>query len=108
MSDPTAEQVMERMPASFLPEKAAGVDAVINYQLSGEGGGDWTMTIRGGTCQVARGLAAEAKLTISADASDYVQVALGKLDAMAAFGAGKIKIKGDLPLSLKLMGMFKR
>ncbi len=108
MAETTAKEVMERAQGLFLPEKAQGVDAVIHYQLRGEGGGDWTMTIRGGACQVQAGAPGESRLTLTAEAKDYVDIVMGKLDPMIAFGSGKLKVKGDLGLAMKLMGMFRR
>jgi len=104
----TVGQVMEQTSALFLPEKAQGVDAVIQYRFTGEQAGEWVMTIAGGTCQVAPGTAPNPKLTITAPGQDYVEIALGKLDAMTAFAGGKLKLQGDLALAMKLMGFFKR
>ena len=106
--DVTIGTVMERMPSAFLPEKAGGVEAVIQFRFTGEGAGDWVMTVGGGACQVAPGTTEAPKLTITAAASDYVDIALGKLEAMSAFASGKIKLQGDLALAMKLMGFFRR
>ncbi|MGH2625534.1 MAG: SCP2 sterol-binding domain-containing protein [Anaerolineales bacterium] len=107
-ADVTVARVMEQTPALFLPEKAQGVEAVIQYRFTGDQAGEWVMTISGGACQVAPGTAPNPKLTITASAQDYVAIATGKLDAMSAFAAGKLKLQGDLPLAMKLMGLFKR
>ena len=104
----TIGAVMERMPAMFLPEKAQGVEAVIQFHFTGEGAGDWVLKVAGGACTVAPGSTEAPKLTITSDASDYVDIALGKLEAMSAFAAGKIKLQGDLALAMKLMGFFRR
>jgi len=106
--DVTIGAVMERMPAVFLPEKAQGISSVIHYCFTGEGGGDWTMTIAGGACQVAPGLSGEPKLTITAAATDYLDIALGVVDPISAFAAGKVKLQGDLALAMKLTGFFRR
>jgi putative sterol carrier protein len=103
----TLQTIMERMPKALIPEKAQGVDAVIQYHLSGEGGGDWVVTIRDGACQVEAGTAESPKLTLTAAADDYRDIVLGKLDAMGAFAQGKLRLKGDLNLAMKLPGMFR-
>ena len=43
-----------------------------------------------------KGAVDNPKLTLMADALDYVGVFTGKVNPMAAFGEGKIKLKGDL------------
>ena len=46
---------MGLMPKAFLPDKAQGVDAVIQYNLTGDQGGDWVITIREGNAPWRRG-----------------------------------------------------
>jgi putative sterol carrier protein len=101
----TVEELMKRMPDAFLPEKAEGVDAVIQFHL-GEQGGDWMVTIREGTCTAGRGVAEDPKLTLTAEADDYIDIVTGKLNAMKALATKKINFKGDLNLAMKLMDMF--
>lgn len=103
----TIDEVMSRMPAAFQPEKAEGVEAVIQYHLAGEEAGDWVVTIGGGTCEVEQGEADEPTLTLRADSEDYLKVISGELNAMSAFAGGKLKLQGDLSLAMKLMNYFK-
>ena len=65
----TIPEVMESIPRYFVPEKAAGVDAVIQFHLTGDQGGDWAVTIRNMQCSVVKGIAANPKLTFSAGGS---------------------------------------
>jgi len=103
----TIAKLMELMPKAFLPEKAAGVEAVVQYHLTGEQGGDWVITIRDGVCTASPGNTESPSLTLTAQASDYIDIISGKLNAMSAFAEGKIKLKGDLTLAMKLMNYFK-
>ena len=103
----TIETVMEGMPSAFLPEKAGDLAAEVQFHLEGEGGGDWLLSIREGACSVKRGTSGAARLTLKALASDYLAIVTGKQDAMSAFAQGKIKLKGDLALAMKLLGFFK-
>ncbi len=99
--------IMSRMPGALVPEKAAGVDAVIQFKFSGAESGDWTATIKDGACQVVRGAAPSPKMTLAADSADYIKIINGELDGMQAYMQGKLKLSGDLNLALKLLGMFK-
>ena len=47
-------------------------------------------------------------LTLSADSRDYVRILTGQLDPTAAFMSGKLKIKGDMGLAIKMTTMFRR
>ena len=42
------EEMMNRMPKAFLPEKAGDAEAVIQYHLTGEEAGDWVVRIGDG------------------------------------------------------------
>ena len=95
--------LLAKLPEYFQPEKAQGVDAVIQFDLSGEDGGEWYVTIKDGTLDAESGVAENPKLTIAADAQDMLDIFTGKLNAMAAFSGGKLKLSGDLGLSMKLM-----
>ena len=103
---PTARQLVESMPKYFKPEKAEGVSAVIQYHLSGEGGGSWVIRIENGTCTVEEGTAENSHLTLRMDAEDYVDLITGKLDPMTAFMTGKLQLEGDFTLATRLQSFF--
>lgn len=103
----TIETLMNRMPKAFRPEKAVGMDAVIQFLLLGEEEGEWIVTIKDGACTVAEGVAENPKMTLTADSEDYKNVILGKTDGMQAFMQGKLKLAGDLNLAMKLTSFFK-
>jgi putative sterol carrier protein len=107
MPDPSISDFMARMGSALVPEKAAGIDAAIQLKLTGAQAADWVATIKDGKCTLALGTAPAAKLTVSADAADFVKIFSGQLDGMQAFMQGKLKVTGDMSLALKLMGLFK-
>lgn len=103
----TIEQLMYRMPKAFLPEKAEGVEAIIQYHLSGAEAGDWVVRIGNGVCTVEKGTVDNPTMTLRADSQDYKDIILGKLDPMAAFMQQKVKLTGNLNLALGLTKYFK-
>ena len=103
----TVAELMEKMPGAFIPEKAQGLDAVIQFKFTGAEPGDWFATIKDGKVEVVRGTSPSPKMTLLADSSDYVKIFTGELDGMQAFMQGKVKLTGDLNLAMKLMQMFK-
>jgi putative sterol carrier protein len=100
----TVEDLMKRMPDAFVPEKAEGVDAVIQFHL-GEGG-DWVCTIRDQACTAEPGTVEEPNLTLTAEADDYIDMITGKLNPMTGIASKKIVLKGDLNLAMKYMNLF--
>ncbi len=103
----TIEKLMEIMPTAFQPEKAGDLNADILFNLTGDGGGDWVLHVHDGAASVTEGSTENARLTLTADADDFLELITGDLNAMTAFAQGKVKLKGDLSLAMKLMDFFK-
>jgi len=103
----TVSQLMEKMPGAFIPEKAAGLDTVIQFKFTGAEAGDWYATIKDGKVAVEQGIHDAPKMTLTADSKDYVGIFTGELDPMKAFMEGKLKLAGDLNLAMKMTQMFK-
>ncbi len=107
MAEYTMKQLVENHPKAFRPELAEGVDAVIQYELTGEEGGNYIITIKDGVCTTAEGLAENPNMTLTAEAQDFKDVLLGKANGMQYFMMGKLKLAGDLNLAMKLTSFFK-
>src|SRR6266498_5423119 len=98
----TVSELMEKMPGAFIPEKAQGVDAVVQFKFTGAEAGEWNATIKDGKVEVARGMPPrQPTMTLTADSGDYVKIFTGELDSMQAFMQGKIKLAGDLNVAMK-------
>jgi putative sterol carrier protein len=102
----TIETLMSKMPGAFLPEKAPGLDAVIQFKFTGEEAGDWYAAIKDGAVTVEKGVHDTPKMTLTADSSDYIKIFTGELDGMKAFMEGKLKLAGDLNLAIKITHMY--
>ena len=78
----------------------------IAFHLQGEGGGDWTVSVRDGLVErIARGRAADATALVALPASTFLDIARGRVDHKIAFFKGQIDITGDVALVLRLAGM---
>ena len=103
----TIDEMMNRMPKAFLPEKAGDVEAVIQFHLTGAEAGDWIVSIADGKCEVEQGVTEDATMTLRADSQDYKDIIYGKLDPMTAFMQQKVKLTGNLNMALGLTKYFK-
>jgi len=105
----TPQHIFDAMPSAIVPEKAGTTNAMIQFDLSGDQGGKWWVRIHDGQAESGSGDAPEPpKLTLLADAMDYVKISTGQMDGTAAFMQGKLKIKGDMGLAIKMPTMFRR
>ena len=103
----TVKDLMSKMPGAFRPDKAPGLDAVIQFKFTGDEAGDWYAAIKDDKVEVKPEVHENPTMTLTADSSDYVKIFTGELDGMQAFMQGKIKLAGDLNLAMKLTQMFK-
>jgi putative sterol carrier protein len=103
---PTVSETFEQMPGRFRADRAVGVNAVVQYEIGGEGGGTWHAVIKDGTCVVNPGPATNPNLTLQAAAQDWLDMTSGKQTPQMLFMSGKLKLKGDMGLAMKLGSMF--
>lgn len=107
MSDFTVKELIFNHEKAFRADKATGVEAVIQYHLTGDEGGDFVINIKDGACTVEEGTTDQATMTLTADGRYFGDVLLGKEDGMKGFMQGKLKLAGDLNLAMKLTSFFK-
>jgi putative sterol carrier protein len=105
---PTLKEIFEAMPTAFHRPSAEALDVVIQFRITGEGGGDWTASIHHGELNVVEGTAERPNLTISATAKDYIDISTGALNEQLAFMTGRITARGDTLLAMKLPKIFRR
>jgi putative sterol carrier protein len=103
-----AKEIVEAMPAAFLPDKAGDTKAVIQLDLTGEGGGQWVLDIAGGECKVRNEKAAQSDVTVTMDAEDFAALYRNQLNPVQAFMSGRIKVSGNVGLVMQLLNWFKR
>jgi putative sterol carrier protein len=107
MSEFKVKDLVFNHEKAFLPDKAAGLEAVIQYNFTGDEAGDYIITIKNGACTVCEGIAENPTMTLTADGVYFGNVLLGKEDGMKGFMMGKLKLAGDLNLAMKLTSFFK-
>ena len=103
---PTVKDTFDAMAGRFQPSKAAGVNATIQYDITGDQGGTWNAVIKDGACQVNSGAATSPNLTITMSSQDWLDMTGGKLSGQMAFMSGKLKLKGDMGLAMKIGSIF--
>ena len=104
----SVKEIFSAMPANFNADAAKGMSSVIQFNLTGDGGGNYHVVIKDGACSVSEGSHASPNMTMTMAAQDYVDMITGKLNGQMAFMSGKLKIAGDMGLAMKMQSLFKR
>jgi putative sterol carrier protein len=104
--DSTPQEVFDSMRGSFQPDKAKGVHARYQWDLSGPQGGQWWIGVDDGKYKMGKGKISNPNVTFVARDKDWVAVSNGKLGGTWAYMTGRLKIRGDQGLARKLGEMF--
>ena len=103
----TIKELFDRLPGAFLPDKAGDMDAVIQFELTGEEESNWIVIIKDGACSAEEVKHENPTMTLSAESHDYKDIVTGKTNPMNAFMQGKVKLQGNLNLAMKFAEIFK-
>jgi len=108
MSDPVTspKQYFDTLGARFQKDAAKGVRAVFQFELSGEGGGTYHISVEDGTFAVHETAHPAPTVTLRMKAEDYVNLVNGKLNGQIAFVTGKMKIDGNVMMAMKMQSLF--
>ena len=100
------QDVFDGMRQSFRADRARGIHARYEFDLSGPNGGHWWIEVNNGTCKIGRGIIANPNVAFVASDRDWVALSNGHLSGVWATVTGRLKISGDRALAHKLDEMF--
>jgi len=100
----TPKEIFDQMKKQFEedPSKTEGVKAVYQFIVDGENGGKWYADSTGDLPTIEEGEHPNPNVTIMVGDEDFVAIKSGKMSGQMAFMTGKLKIKGDMGLAMKL------
>jgi putative sterol carrier protein len=98
-------EMQKRMDGN--PTKLAGIKAVYQFDINGADPGVYSVAIADGKGVIAEGPHPSPNITISMASNDFADMVEGKLDGIAAFMGGKLKVKGDMMLAMQLQSLLK-
>jgi len=86
------------------PDLVKKVAGVYQFEITKDGktAGTWYVDLKNGKGAVAQGKVDKADCTITAADDDFVGMMTGKLNSQQLFMQGKLKIKGNMGLAMKL------
>lgn len=104
----TMRDLISGMAYSFNPKVAGDLEAVIQFQVTGEETGHYYLDIAQGHCTAYAGEHPKPKLTIITPADVWMAISRGQMSGATALMTGKYSVKGDIGLLMKLGQLFKK
>jgi putative sterol carrier protein len=106
MEPSTPQGVFDGMRQSFQSQKAKGVHARYQWELSGPNGGEWWIDVNDGTYKMGKGKIDNPSVTFITSDQDWVAMSNGKLKGTWAFMTGRLKVRGSQAVARKLNEIF--
>jgi putative sterol carrier protein len=101
------DEVQQRMKEAFNASAAAGVKAVYQYCISGDGGRDFYADVDDGKLTVADGKHDTPSITMSLAHDDFLKMLSDPAAGQALFMQGKVRVEPmDMALLMKIQTLF--
>jgi putative sterol carrier protein len=104
----TLKEGFTRMPEVFRAERAAGVNTVIQFKVTGAEVGNWIITVKDGACTVAEGEAPSPNVTINTPSDVWLKILRRELDGATAFMSGQFTFTGDMGILMQMGSWFEQ
>lgn len=102
----TVDELVKSYPDHFNPEKAQGMDAAVQLNLTGEGGGQYYAVVQDQTLNVEEGTHDAPDTTLTTSAENWLKVNNGEANPMQLMMQGDLKVEGSIPTATKFQGLF--
>lgn len=102
MAITNVKQIFDELPNRFQADAAGDWSAVIQFNISGDAGGDYVLTVDNGTCKATEGVHDNPTSTIITSDETWIGVIEGTVNPMTAFMTQQLKVKGDMGAVMKL------
>ena len=106
MTQLSIAEIMTGMPKAFLAHQAGTISATVQFHFTGDQASDWHVRIHEGTCTSSKGVVDAPNVTMTVDSGVFIDLLMGRLEPMAAFMRGKLQMRGDVALAMKLPVLF--
>ena len=100
------QEYVDEMKENFNRKAAEGMNAVFQFNITGDGGGEWYFDIKDGALTFAKGEHANPDVTMTVSGETLNAMDAGTLDGETAAQTGKLKASGDMDLAMKIGVLF--
>lgn len=102
----SVQAYFDTLDQRFVADASKGVQAIFQFDISGDGGGCWHVVVDDGSMQTHDGPHDSPSATVSSSADNYLKICNGDMNGLRAVMTRKMKIDGNLVIARKMQKMF--
>ena len=106
MKATTVKEVFDSLPSKLDKDAAEDLDAVYQFDLRGNQGGQYHLLVQNGTCVVKDGTHADPHVILSKTGEDCIGILNGQVSGMTMAISGRLQVTGDIGLAMQLKSLF--
>jgi putative sterol carrier protein len=103
----TTRELLYGLSAKVSPAALVGQETVFHFDINGDKGGQYTITVADGNIKTEDGFVGEPKCVVRASDENFINLVTGELNPMMAVLTGKVKIsnQGEMMKYAKIFGL---
>ena len=102
----SVKEVFDKMPAVFDADAAQVLEAVFQFDITGDEGGQWNVVVQDGACEVHTGTHDSPSVSLAMSGETWLGLVNREVNGMQAFMSGELKAKGDIMLAQRIEQLF--
>ena len=106
MAFATVQDVFKKMPEVFNADAAQGLDAVFQFEITGDEGGNWNVAVKDGACKISEGSHDDPSVTLTMSAETWLGMVSKEINGKQAFIGGQLKASGNIMLAQSIQQLF--
>jgi putative sterol carrier protein len=99
-------QYYDTLPQRFQAEAAKGVEAVFQWEITGDGGRNFFASVNDGKLTITEGRHEKPTVSLNASADVYLKIVNGEMNGTMAVMTRKMKVNGNIMLAKKMQQIF--
>lgn len=106
MAYSTVKEIIEKMPVVFDANAAKGLNAIFQFNITGDDGGMWHLTVKDGACELQEGQHSIPTVSLTMTGTTWLSIVNKKMNAMQASMSGRLKTVGSMMMAQKIPTIF--
>jgi len=102
----TVQGYFDTLDQRFVVDASKGVQAIFQFDISGDGGGCWHVVVDDGSMEIHDGPHENPSAVVRSSADNYLKICNGDMNGLRAVMTRKMKIEGNLVIARRMQKMF--